>query len=97
MDKDLKKFSCLRKSRGHTSEDMAPFLHVKTTLLASPTAPGLLSLYPFPWAGGCRPCVCENYLSTIRTIIKTYSADRVLMTTHMCAGALLGLLLDALL
>ena len=38
----------------------------------------------------------ERNLSTIQAIVKTYSTDRFLMTVHMCAGALLGLLLEAL-
>ena len=86
-----------RELRNQQRKLLAPFLHVQPTLLASPTAPGLLSLHPFPWSWGCRPCFCEHNLSSIQVIIKTYATDRFLMTVHLCAGALLSLLLEALL
>lgn len=58
------------------------FLARITDITGLADSPGLLSLYPFPWAGRCRPCVCEHYLSTIQAIIKTYSADRFLLSTN---------------
>jgi len=89
----------LRKRHNQQRTLLAPFLHVLKALLASPTAPGLLSLYPFPWAGSCRPCFyeCEDNISTIESIIETYSTDRFLLTVHVCAGALLGLLIEIVL
>jgi len=89
----------LRNRRSTQRKLLAPFLHSQSALLASPTAPGLLSLYPFPWAGSCRPCFyeCEDNISTIESIIETYSTDRFLLTVHVCAGALLGLLIEIVL